>query len=404
MFYTLLFSDFYLLAQDEIINIPFYPFINYNQNKIIFSEDSSSYNNLFVKLDTLILKGEGKINILHIGDSHIQADFFSGRIRELFQTFFLGTIGSRGFIFPFKLINSNNAFNLFASSTGNWTGCRNIEKNKTCTLGLSGASATTTDSIASFYIRLRSFNYVKYDFNRVKVFHNYSQNTFDIETSDYKLKQEFVENDSAGYTLFELNNYVDSINIKINKTDTNQNTFTLYGISLENEDDGITYHSVGVNGADVDAFLRCKLFSSQLHQLNPDWVIISLGTNDCYSAKWDKNIFASNLTALIKQIRIVKPNVPVLFTTTSDNYRRRRYHNPDVAVVSEIIKKVAAENNCATWDLYNVMGGYGSMLKWLKNGMAASDKLHFAQNGYYLQGDLLFSAFIKAYNNFIDKK
>jgi len=50
------------------------------------------------------------------------------------------------------------------------------------------------------------------------------------------------------------------------------------------------------------------------------------------------------------------------------------------------------------------MGGYGSMLKWLKNGMAASDKLHFAQNGYYLQGDLLFSAFIKAYNNFIDKK
>ncbi|OFX36709.1 MAG: hypothetical protein A2X08_14705 [Bacteroidetes bacterium GWA2_32_17] len=401
---VLLFLNFSLIAQDDIINIPYYTFINYNQNKIIFSADSSSYNTLFEKLDTLILKGDGQINIVHIGDSHIQADFFSGRMRELLQTFFLGTKGSRGFIFPFKLINSNNAFNLFDSSTGNWTGCRNIEKNKTCTLGLSGASATTTDSIASLYIRLRSLDYVKYDFNKVKIFQDFKQNSFEIETDNYKLKQEVVAPDSIGYTLFVLNDYVDSIIFRITKTDTIQKSFTLYGISLENDDPGITYHSIGVNGADVDAFLRCSLFSKQLNELNPDWVIISLGTNDCYSTKWDKNIFASNLTSLIKKIRIVKPNVPVLFTTPSDNYRRRRYHNPDVAVVSEIIKKVAAENNCATWDLYNVMGGYGSMQNWLKAGMAARDKLHFAQNGYYLQGDLLFSAFIKAYNNFIDKK
>ncbi len=404
LFFILLFLNFNLFSQDDIIKIPYYPFIKYEQNKIIFSNDSSGYDTLFKKLSTLILKGDSQINIVHIGDSHIQADYFSGRMRELLQTFFLGTKGSRGFIFPFKLIHSNNAFNFSVNYTGNWTGCRNIEKNKSCTLGLSGALAITTDSISSIFIQLRSKDYVSYDFNKVKVFQNFKQNSFEIKTGNYKLKQEVVDNDSIGYTLFILNNYTDSIRFNITKTDTCQKSFTLYGISLENDDPGITYHSIGVNGADVEAFLRCSLLSKQLQQLNPDWIIISLGTNDCYSAKWNKSQFEYNLVSFIKLVRIAKPNVPILFTTPSDNCRRRRYCNSDVAIASEIITKVALENNCATWDLYNVMGGYGSMQNWLKAGMAARDKLHFDKNGYYLQGDLLFSAFIKAYDNFIDKK
>ncbi len=398
LFYTL-----NLFSQNDIIKIPNYSFINYNQNKILFPADSSNYDSLFSKLSNLIIKGTGQLNIVHIGDSHIQADYFSGRLREYFQTFFQGTKGSRGFIFPFKLIHSNNAFNLFTSSTGNWTGCRNIEKNKSCTLGLSGASATTTDSISSFYIRLRSLDYVKYDFNKVKIFQDFKQNSFQIETENYKLKQEVVDSDSIGYTLFMLNEYADSIKFDIVKTDSNQKSFTLYGVSLENDDPGITYHSIGVNGADVDAFLNCSLLSNQLSELKPDWVIISLGTNDCYSAKWNKLQFENNLISIIKLIRISKPNIPILFTMPADNYRRRRYHNPDVAIASEIIYKVAMENKCATWNLYNVMGGYGSMGSWLKAGMAAHDKLHFDKKGYDLQGDLLFSAFIKAFDNYIDK-
>lgn len=391
-------------SQASIFNLPEYPFIRYDLDRIIFSPDSCTYDSLFVKMNTLVTKGEGQINIVHIGDSHIQADYFSGRMRERLQTFFLGGKGSRGFIFPFRLIHSNNAFNFAVSSTGTWTGCRNIEKNKSCTLGLAGASATTKDSISSFSIRLRSKDYPYYDFNRVKVFHNMDSASFDIETSNYILKQEFVENDSLGYTLFVMKGFSDSLTFYITKTDTIQKSFTLYGINLENEDPGIIYHSIGVNGADVESFLRCSLLTYQLSKLTPDWVIISLGTNDCYSAKCNMPEFERNLLELIKLIRISQPNVPILFTTPADNYRRRRYQNPDVAVASDVILKVAKENNCAVWNLYQIMGGYGSMASWLKSGLAARDKLHFDKPGYYLQGDLLFTAFIKAYDNFIDKK
>jgi lysophospholipase L1-like esterase len=399
----LLSFNFPCFSQASIFNLPEYPFIKYDLDRIIFSQDSSSYDGLYAKMSTLVSKGQGQINIVHIGDSHIQADYFSGRMRERLQTFFLGGKGSRGFIFPFKLIRSNNAFNFAVNSTGAWTGCRNIERNKSCTLGLAGASATTTDSISSFSIRLRKQDYPSYDFNRVKVFHNMDSTSFDIETENYILKQEFVDSDSLGYTLFVMKNYYDSLTFYITKTDTIQKSFTLFGINLENEDPGIIYHSIGVNGAEVESFLRCSILSYQLAKLKPDWVIVSLGTNDCYSTKCNMPALERNLLELIKLIRIAQPDVPILFTTPADNYRKRRYHNPDCAVASDVIIKVAKENNCASWNLYEIMGGYGSMGSWLKSGLAARDKLHFDKPGYYLQGDLLFNAFIKAYDNYIDK-
>lgn len=404
VFYTMFYGTYFnVFSQTDIYRIPNYSFIRYNLNHISFLPDSSSYDSLFAKINKLVLKGEGQLNIVHIGDSHIQADYFSGRMRERLQTFFLGGKGSRGFIFPFKLIQSNNAFNFFVSFTGNWKGCCNIEKNKLCTPGLAGASAITTDSISSVFIRLRNKDYPAYDFNKIKIFHNMLQTSFDIKTDNDSLKQDFVENDSLGYTQFVMKNYSDSFSLNILQTDTLQKSFTLYGISLENDDPGITYHSAGVNGADVEAFLRCPLFSYQLSLLSPDWVIVSLGTNDCYSAKWDTLAFEQNILILIKKIREAKPDVPILFTTPSDNYRRHRYHNADVAIASRIIIRIAAENKCSSWNLYEIMGGYGSMANWLKSGMAAYDKLHFNKTGYYLQGDLLFTAFLKAYDNYIDK-
>ena len=66
------------------------------------------------------------------------------------------------------------------------------------------------------------------------------------------------------------------------------------------------------------------------------------------------------------------------------------------------IYKIAEKRNCAVWDLYEVMGGFTSMKLWLKAGLATNDKIHFSTNGYTLQGDLLFNAFLSAYDKNID--
>ena len=391
-------------AQDDIYTISGYPFIRNDLNTIVFPKDSSLFDSLYLKLNKLIMKGDGKINIVHIGDSHIQADYFSGRMREKMQTFFQGALGSRGFVFPAKLLHSNNAFNFYVSSTGTWTSCRNVELNKTCVLGLAGASATTIDTNASVFLRLRTKDYPQYDFNKVKVFHNMDTTSFEVYAKGFVSKEKFIKYDSIGYSEFIMKKYSDSLLLYVKKTDSVQKSFTLYGISLENDDPGITYHSVGVNGAEVVSYIKCELLPYQLSQLDPDMVIVSLGTNDCYYSKWDTSGFERNVISLIHKIREAKPDASILFTAPGDNYRRRRYKNPDVAVATRILKRVAKENNCAVWDFYEIMGGYGSMYNWHKSGLTANDKMHFNKTGYYVQGDLLFNAFLKAYDNFIEKK
>ena len=84
----LLIPPLFLRSQDFPIEDYEYDFINYENNKLLFYQDSSKFIRLYTLLNKLILKGEGQINIVHIGDSHIQADYFSGRLRYLFQTYF----------------------------------------------------------------------------------------------------------------------------------------------------------------------------------------------------------------------------------------------------------------------------------------------------------------------------
>ena len=59
-----------------------YPFLKYDENTIQYTENIQSF------VEKLRARQNGEtntINIVQIGDSHIQADWFGERIRELLQ-------------------------------------------------------------------------------------------------------------------------------------------------------------------------------------------------------------------------------------------------------------------------------------------------------------------------------
>ena len=83
-----------------------YPFICVKEN--ILSDSLNTMALFYEKLK--ILKSDTDtvrkvVNILHLGDSHIQAGFLSGQMMSRFQSDF-GNAG-RGLIVPLKLIKSN---------------------------------------------------------------------------------------------------------------------------------------------------------------------------------------------------------------------------------------------------------------------------------------------------------
>ena len=296
---------------------------------------------------------------------------------------------------------TNNPDNYKVKYTGKWHNCRNVQNINRCELGIAGISVTTIDSNASIQIVLNNKNYPHQDFNKIKIFHNVGDTVYQVKL----IENQFINGNynSLGYTSFITDSHFDTLNILLQKTDTLQTNFTLYGIDLDNDDPGVICSAVGVNGAEVSSFLKCNLLESQLNILNPEWVIISLGTNDAYGKNFDKNIFENHYNQLIKRIKNALPHSFILLTTPADSYRKKRFPNPGMMVAKQVIIDIAKQNNCAVWDLHEVMGGYKSMKKWQSEGLAANDKVHFSKAGYVLQGDLLFNAFLKAYDRFIDK-
>lgn len=391
-----------LHAQDNPYEITKYTFINYEKNQIEIQNDSLAYNQLFKQFTNIGLKGKGKINIVHIGDSHIQADFLSGTFRKKLQSFFLGSISGRGFIFPYKVAKTNNPFNYQVRSTGEWESCRNVEQNLKCKLGLSGIAVITNDTLASIKISIDDKKLAGYDFDRLMVFHDFGPSCYK-PTISYPYAKNIITNNTLGYTLFEFSESANSVVFTVNKTDSLQNHFTLHGINFDSSDAGITYHTVGVNGAQVDSYLKCDYFIPHLQALNPNWIIVSLGTNDVYTNNFDSIEFALNLDSFIDDLKIAAPNSAILLSTPGDHKIKRSDINTNTKTASKIIRQKAFEHKLSYWDFNTIMGGEGSIDAWRATEMAHTDFLHYTKKGYQYQGQLLFNAFLKAYDEYLEK-
>ncbi len=373
-------------------------FVKYQDNLIFSPYDATTLTGFHKAMDSFLGNQSQKINIVHIGDSHIQADFFSHRIRSHFHEEKLLGNGGRGYVFPCSMAKSHDPYTLKVNYTGAWVGCQNISLSKSCSWGLGGMTATTYDVNATFTIDPNSRTEQNYPISKVKVYYDVksAESYFvNLVTPDSIFTPCTLSGD--GYAEFCLPTPQDKITLKLEKKFPTQNRFILEGISLENNNKGVQYHSVGVNGAMVSSFLKVPNLEKQLHSLHPDLVILSLGTNDAYSLNFDANGYKMNLARLIQRVRMATPDASILITTPGDCGLPGGMANTSNLSARKKIFELAEEADCAVWDLFTIMGGLGSVNHWLKAGMSAHDKVHLTGKGYRLQGDLLYDALIQDY-------
>lgn len=386
-------------------NIPNYSFVEYQKNVLQFPGGEEGFEGFFQKLDSLTLFGEGKVNIMHIGGSHVQAGTLSDRMRENMYTLAEGIQGDRGFFFPYSMAHTNSPRNFKVKFSGEWEGCRNALKKNHCPWGLSGITATTYDSLTTTRIYAFDKDSVCYSFNKVLIYHLATPESFEVRL-DSRFEVESVWTDSiAGITTFELAKSYDTLYFETVKCDSTQSYFVLQGIQLESGQDGLTYTSIGVNGASVPAYLRCQYFEAQLKSVIPDLVIFGIGINDAYvpENQFSKEEYEQNYRDLMNIFRAVNPNVQFLFMSNNDSYYKKRYPNPNIFKVREAMIQLSTEYEAAYWDLFGVMGGLNSVRLWENEGLAKSDKVHFTPSGYVLQADLLFKAFRDAYGDHLSQ-
>jgi len=387
----------FVSGQENPHLLPEHDFVVYDSTDIRFYNDSSNYDTFFGKLDKLIFNGTGKVNVMQIGGSHIQADIWSDQLRKNFQTLAPSLNGGRGFLFPYRLAHTNNPYYYKCTSTGEWKGFRNSLLKQDTTWGVSGITAATMDSAATLKFYFRGENTPYYDFNSIKIFHNIEDTNYCIALISDTCSS-IIVNEEIGYTEFILDHYVDSFEFNIYRTDTIASAFNLYGISLDNDDPGVIYTSVGVNGASTKSYLRCDLFPQQLKAIKPDLVIFCIGINDAYDPNFCENCYENNYDKIVKWIQKVNPNCEFLFVTNNDSYYKKRYPNKRVYGARDAMIRLANKHNSGMWDMFEVMGGLGSCVNWIKAGYAKKDKVHLTKDGYILIGDLMFSSIMKEYN------
>jgi hypothetical protein len=378
-------------------------------NFIKLSKDTLTYssklNSFFEKLYN-VKNQKHQINIVHIGDSHIQADFLTNTIRQLLQKEF-GNAG-RGLIFPGRIAKTNEPMNIRSSTKSIWEAKRIVFTNNPLPIGIGAATVKTQQNKAKFSIRLKNNPLLDYSSSELIVFFDKDSASFNLIVKD-SLNNElayvgsYADDGMKNSAKIHLPSPVNFLEFETQQSVGYQNHFTLFGFSYRNQRPGVIYHSIGGNGAKFKHYLVSKYFFEQIPQLSPDLIIISLGTNEAMD---DPNIdksLSKQVEEFIEQLKKYNPDVPILLTTPSDFYKKKTRRNPGVEEVVSIVRD-GTHNKAALWDSYEISGGKHSADKWRKFGLLQTDGIHSAKEGYELQGKLLFQALMNGYKNYVQHR
>lgn len=388
-------------AQPIRVDIQDAAYIHLENNVLHFPGGVSKSDLYFTKMKALMLLGQGQIQVLHIGGSHIQADIYSNRMRNNLSNFLPNLMSSRGLIFPYSIAKTNNPRNYKVNYDGKWTSVRNVNKTLDNPLGISGISVSTKDTNAQIRIHFDVPRETQHEFNRLKVLHNTDSLSFDVrwlsEDSVVIFKRE-------GYTEFVFQNYQSEVKIGLKKSDSIQNRLELHGLILETQRPGFIYNAVGVNGASTSSYLKCALFGEHLKIIPPDLVFFGIGINDAHDPNFSEQSYFGNYEKLMAQFKAVNPNVLFVFITNNDSYGYNKKLNTNAEIVRKVMFDLAKKYNGAVWDLYAVMGGLTSSNQWRDAGLMAKDRIHFSGEGYNLLGDLLFNALMNSFEDYLTKQ
>lgn len=387
---------------DSLMFVPVdtsYSFIRYDSNHLILPADSSLMRLFAEKWYRMLATGEGHINIVQMGASHVQGGSLPHRVRYNLLTPLPNLVAARGLIFPYSAaVKCNNPYDYKVSRTRPLTLTRCVYKEPAERLGLCGIAVTAADEPADIGITLNEPE-INFASTTVTLFGEARGGVepyltiVDRNGDSVALRPVSVDKQLRRYT-FEMPCAVDSFHIVM--PCTVGQSFAITGVYLDNGAPGISFHSIGVNGASLVEYIsKMPYFTADLQMLKPDLVIFGIGINDASGANFDTSVFIRRYMRLVDSIRSVSPDCAFLFLTNNDSFRRsgRNYIvNDNGPIAREAFIRLGQMTGGAVWDQFTVMGGLGSMGTWQNNELAQRDHIHFTRKGYQLLADLMSNA------------
>ena len=369
--------------EDFEVKIP--RFIKLKSNRIEFNgADWSSLRRRLKQADSL------PFSIVHIGDSHLQADISTGYTRQQMQ-FDYGDAG-RGLIVPLKLSRTNEPVDYFFKSDNSWSPLKFMSASWPRTMGFTGASLKPNGNTVTINVGSRVTDTYS-TFSDLTIFHKGGIEIESVQLDDGTVINNPVVDYNQSLTRIYLPKATGNASVKFSTDES----FSLFGAFLSGNRPGLFYNVIGNNGATYNSYNRIPAMGKGVSELHPDLIIISLGTNEAFG-RVDEARMIDSIDRLVKELKRYNPSSQLLLVTPMECQRKGAI-NTNVKTIANIIRQYGRDHHIAVYDWYTIAGGDGASHKWISDGLYGRDRIHHTVKGYRVQGFMLYDALTHALEN-----
>lgn len=364
-------------------------------------EDSDNLTGFFGALQALEL-GErtAPVRVLHFGDSTIAADGIPGVVRARLQKRF----GSRGPGFVPGRVDTRWVFRpgLVRQATGDWEHWNLTQ----------GGAPSRRYGLAGMPARIASAGTLRLGFK--------------TPSDDFDLQQEFslaLQLQPEGGTIrwgpvggekqvfsteyqrvkdHDLFLKVEEGAGQIEVEALGDGPVGIYGLSLEKDQPGVTWETLGVAGSSIGSMRRQDVshLKRAVAARAPSLIVYQTGGNALGYDSFllgDGDLYKSGYLTILGRLRAGAPDADCLVVAPLDQGLRQRgqiLSKPEISRMISVQRVAAKEAGCAFWDARAVMGGDGGFGRWMDHEPALTwtDLMHLSQAGSILMGERLTDA------------
>jgi lysophospholipase L1-like esterase len=340
------------------------------------------------------------VRIVHYGDSPTTADLITGDARDLLQGRF-GDAGP-GFILIAKPWAWYGHHNVDVSGTG-WQIVTAVGSMREANYGLGGAFFIgSVGATSTIHLAAHDSTSIEVEFLAQPNGGNLDIAVDGVLAGTVKTAADTRKDDAASIPL--------PPGTKQIKLTVSSAPVELFGVAFGNDDRGLTYDSIGLNGASTTVMSRAfnpETFSIALEHRNPDLVVINYGTNESSYLAYVQKQYEPELIRAIGRVRSALPDASILIMSPMDRGQRSGDAIATMPAIPEIVaiqQRIAEKTGCGFFNTYQAMGGNGTMGRWYDHHppMVGADLIHPSPQGARIVAQLLISQLLIGYERYME--
>ena len=343
----------------------------------------------FDALHRLSADPNSRVRVLHFGDSQLEGDRITMQLRDAYQRNYGGTgfgyVALQPLVAPSSLAFENEEGlvrkTVFGRRDTAFSGMK---------YGHLGSFTLVEPNDSGQFVGTIAFKKRKWGYSRAR---NFKTAKMHVAGESPSIVQILVADSIYSTRIFPSGEWTLAVDVpnedKFSMRISSEQQVRVYGISFESPF-GFHADNVAMRGASGMIFTKMNggQFKASLEREAYDLIILQFGGNAVPYLKDGAHVgrFARALARQADYLKRLHPNAAFLFIGPSDMARKNGLAFESYPLLEELTHRLRNEllsRGIAFWDLYDVMGGSGSMVKWVdaKPALAVRDYIHFTPKG-----------------------